>query len=61
MITRHIEFTINYDFTTSARNIKDFENDTLIDIQEELQDYISNNASDFIGRIKICNIWYENT
>ena len=58
---RHIIFTIDsdFDFTTWAPSMEDFEIDTKETIQESVEDYFYSFPEEIISKIKIGKIWYE--
>jgi len=56
---RHIEFTIDFDLTCWAESMKDFENDSIEFINEEIADYIINDSTDLLDHLVIKKIWYE--
>lgn len=58
-MTRHIEFTIDFDLTCWGQDKEDFENDNMEMIKEELADYIINDSAEFLEYVTIKKIWYE--
>lgn len=57
-MTRHMEFTINFDLTCWGEE-EDFENDKIESLRESLEDYIIHNPEEFIPHMKDVKIWYE--
>ena len=56
---RHIEFTIDFDYTTWGYDKEDFEIDTTENITESLVDYITTYTDDLLSYLTIKKIWYE--
>lgn len=57
-MTRHMEFTINFDLTCWGE-AEDFETDSIDSLQESLADYIIHSPEEFIPKMEDVKIWYE--
>lgn len=61
-VTRHIEFTIDFDYTTWAEDMEDFESDDAMGIYESLMEYLNDcsSAQELVDeKMKLHKIWYE--
>lgn len=58
-MTRHVEFTIDFDLTCWGEDAEDFEGDTLESIRENVIDYLEDSAYELIENLVIKKVWYE--
>lgn len=57
-MTRHIEFTINFDLTCWGEP-EDFATDTPEAIKESIECWVIDESSSFLDYLKLNNVWYE--
>ncbi len=58
-MTRHIEFTINYDLTCWDEDMEFFRMETEESIKEGIYDYIEDSPDELMAHLIINKIWYE--
>ena len=58
-MTRHIEFTIDFDFTCWGEDMEDFGDGSIETITDSLHEFICDDGYELLDYIKIKKVWYE--